>query len=1367
MLSLLLVASVLAVPLSVNAMAAPTPDTVVWSTETVDVGALYIEDTSIALDSNDNIHIAYNDASNGILKYAYWNGSVWNVDVVDDVYGSGQYNAIAIDSNDVPHIVYYGVGFGLRHAWLNGSTWFIEHIDSGGVGWYPSIAIDSNDTLHVSYYDYHNGDLKYAFYDGSNWTDTVVDDGSGHAVGAYCSIALNFEGYPCISYYSQSGDNLKYAWKESDGLWHNRIIDDEGNVGTHTSLAFGGEYYYPQISYYDETNGYLKYAYFDGEGWDSVTVDSDHAGQFSCMAVDADGTIHILYFDTWDNLLKYAFFSPGVGWTIETLLATGIYGFTSIDLASDGPPVISYGSADKHELVVASLNSGTWTYTTVDSAYTGLYTSIAVDSYGFPHISYYDNSSRSLQYALGWTDYFSPLPMETSATPLMAAPRWEYETVDSDGVGMYSSIAIDSSDCPHIAYYNETGGDLKHAWFDYDYYEWFAETVDSPGDVGLYTSIVIDPDTDDIHISYYDQTNSAVKYALWNGSSWAVEEVVDGVEPCTSIALDPDGNPYISFLHLNSGVGEVCYAASDGSSWNYDCLSTANSIGHWSSIIVDDSGCPYISYYDQTSNTLNCAYAEGLDWFNEIVDFGDFDTFNSIELDLNGFPRISYCDQTSGDLKYAAYDGFDWIIEVADSEDDVGYFSSIAVSFEGSSHISYYDAENGNLKYALGKHVSNFGYTMVDSKSPDGPVYQWIEISQSGTEILANADDAHEHVSFDFDFSFFDEGYVWSVEITSNGMLSFGCETDECTNMPITQTPDIDGFIAPYWDDLNPSASSGAVYYQTLGLYPNRMFVVEWCDVPHYDSDGSGVTFEAILYEGTNDILFQYKDIDFGVPELNNGASATVGIEGFYGNEGLQYSFEEDILEDGLAVLFKFPTTGSNLESAMSGPSAAFAGTNVTYTIYYSNTGTKPVHGVELMASLPDGANLVSASGDYAYESDWGVLLWDLGTLGVSDSGMYTFTVEVPDTMAAGEWIWTASWIEGSTGEIRYNDNEYYVDTQIVDSTLPIGANVYPMSGVSSGDPAVYCSDEVTFEYEHFGASYVEILIQLNDGGPDIVANMTGGPYWTHTTTLAPRYGHANVTFIAYSDVTLAESFGLYVDPAGYIYDYDTLERIEGATVWLQRPDGLGGWENVPTGAAIMIPDVNPQITGPDGQYQWDTFPGTYRVHVEAPDYFPETSYSVTVPPPVTDLHVGLYPADSTELSINFVPSEVDPALYDSTDISGTLTSEGTPIEDQVILLYWQDSYDNWNYIGNAATDNNGNYFYTWTPDPAMPHGYYALKAVFLGDEMSWYLASEAITAPTGLLVVPEYFLGGLLALIACFAAFALYKKPRLQKTQQ
>ena len=88
----------------------------------------------------------------------------------------------------------------------------------------------------------------------------------------------------------------------------------------------------------------------------------------------------------------------------------------------------------------------------MDSAGTvGADTSLALDSSGNPRISYYGNNT--LKYARCDTGCDVP-------------GNWNRETVDSaaDSVGAYTSLELDSSDNPHISYYDLTNGNLKYAY---------------------------------------------------------------------------------------------------------------------------------------------------------------------------------------------------------------------------------------------------------------------------------------------------------------------------------------------------------------------------------------------------------------------------------------------------------------------------------------------------------------------------------------------------------------------------------------------------------------------------------------------------------------------------------------------------------------------------------------------------------------------------------------------------------------------------------------------------------------------------------------------------------------------------------------
>jgi uncharacterized repeat protein (TIGR01451 family) len=156
--------------------------------------------------------------------------------------------------------------------------------------------------------------------------------------------------------------------------------------------------------------------------------------------------------------------------------------------------------------------------------------------------------------------------------------------------------------------------------------------------------------------------------------------------------------------------------------------------------------------------------------------------------------------------------------------------------------------------------------------------------------------------------------------------------------------------------------------------------------------------------------------------------------------------------------------------------------------------------------------------------------------------------------------------------------------------------------------------------------------------------------------------------------------FSIYVDPAGYIYDVDTGQRISGASVWLQRPDGNGGWENVLTGEnpPVSQPDTNPLISNIDGMYQWDTLPGSYRVHVEAPGYEPADSIVVSVPPPVFDLHVGL----------NHIYDPNIPPILPLANFSNDVSSGYAPLSVQFADVSESSTGINWDFgDGSSSTD--------------------------------------------------------------------------------
>jgi N-acetylneuraminic acid mutarotase len=195
----------------------------------------------------------------------------------------------------------------------------------------------------------------------------------------------------------------------------------------------------------------------------------------------------------------------------------------------------------------------------------------------------------------------------------------------------------------------------------------------------------------------------------------------------------------------------------------------------------------------------------------------------------------------------------------------------------------------------------------------DTVAYNWIDISATGTN-LGLSDEGNAQIALPFAFNFYGTPYN-AVTVSANGALSFYDTSISYANSCLptsTQTT----LIAPFWDDLNPGAG-GAVHWEVQGSAPNRQVIVQWSGVPHYTAGGA-VTFQAILSEGSNQILLQYQDVDFGNAAYNNGASATVGLQGDSASV-TQYSCNTPALAAATAILFEPPDYYLTLSSVTAG----------------------------------------------------------------------------------------------------------------------------------------------------------------------------------------------------------------------------------------------------------------------------------------------------------------------------------------------------------------------------------------------------------------------------------------------------------------
>jgi len=101
-----------------------------------------------------------------------------------------------------------------------------------------------------------------------------------------------------------------------------------------------------------------------------------------------------------------------------------------------------------------------------------------------------------------------------------------------------------------------------------------------------------------------------------------------------------------------------------------------------------------------------------------------------------------------------------------------------------------------------------------------------------------------------------------SLVVGSNGcigdMNSSGCNYSN-KSLPSGSLNGFGSILAPLWYDWNPEAGGG-IYWDIIGTAPNREVVIEWRAVPSYNSATVIGTFQAVLFEDSDDIEFNYQD---------------------------------------------------------------------------------------------------------------------------------------------------------------------------------------------------------------------------------------------------------------------------------------------------------------------------------------------------------------------------------------------------------------------------------------------------------------------------------------------------------------------------
>ncbi|MBE0695552.1 MAG: hypothetical protein IH586_01385, partial [Anaerolineaceae bacterium] len=316
--------------------------------------------------------------------------------------------------------------------------------------------------------------------------------------------------------------------------------------------------------------------------------------------------------------------------------------------------------------------------------------------------------------------------------PAILTGNWSQTFVDSpkyfSDLGT-RAVQFDSNENPCVVYGND------HLYYScWNGAKWVDEVVDDDPGVGRFATLAFDSH-DYPHIAYYDETNSMLRYAYWNGSVWKID-FVDGslLVPSPELDSNPsqaDGAPDLLQDNLQLDPSAVDGIESPGPLRGL--ISHKQGVGGYPSLALDKQNQAHIAYYDFSLKNLKYAVKQNGTWSKVTVDStGDVGTYPSLAVTSSGSPIIAYYDATNGKLKLATQSGSTWTritLDGSDSTTDnkVGLYASLVLDSADQPRIAYYNSSAHTLKYWRNGSAKTLGSNMGQYASlrlhPDGRAF--------------------------------------------------------------------------------------------------------------------------------------------------------------------------------------------------------------------------------------------------------------------------------------------------------------------------------------------------------------------------------------------------------------------------------------------------------------------------------------------------------------------------------------------------------------------------------------------------------------------------------------------------------------------
>lgn len=459
------------------------------------------------------------------------------------------------------------------------------------------------------------------------------------------------------------------------------------------------------------------------------------------IAVDGSGNPHLAYNRAIDlnGSFRHAYKQSGV-WHYNTIVDRSA-NYSSLAF-NNGVLYGSYQDALLEDCRFATYSGSNWTTELVWDAFPveGVYTSLAFDQAGEPHIAFHegsgaDNANHAFRGLGGWIaenaagndintlqGLYTSIALSHEDTIFIShvgvgaggqfRPRLselstgDWQTVDISSSltasGLATSVVATPVGQPLVAFVGDVGPTLYFAERT-ALTTWTITPVDTLGD---HSDLEMQLDTfGQPHIAYRKglELRHAYRDIIQGWRRETVDAPTLGLDPILDLAIDGTNTLHIGYRakrpHPNGVSGVVYYAVGSFGNWSTEHVEGEEDEGAFLAATTTSAGEPIVAFYNATLADLQVGLRiQANNWLqDDIADLGDVGRFVSMtpRVPASGLANVAYFDATNGTIVQSSGSSDLWTRTTVASVPALAGLSY--ADSAGFGRIAYYDSLVGDL----------------------------------------------------------------------------------------------------------------------------------------------------------------------------------------------------------------------------------------------------------------------------------------------------------------------------------------------------------------------------------------------------------------------------------------------------------------------------------------------------------------------------------------------------------------------------------------------------------------------------------------------------------------------------------------------